>query len=173
MIAEVARLLSERMKPYGVEVVFGKPRFEQSIVADNRINMRDLGADTWGPPNVAGDKDRPFWCRWVGVEVLFEIASTKGGASELDHKRACADIAEQFACQLLIVSQSKKQEIRGHAMSGQFIEDPETPQESGARYVLTFSMGKSVTKTVAVTGSGYVPAGTVTTNGEQQSPAES
>jgi hypothetical protein len=136
--------------------------------------VRELGPEAWVPPGVVRGGSAPaFWCNWVSVEVLFEIASTKGGATEEDHKRELREVLDAFACALLKHTSETAQPIRGGSMVGGFIDNADAPTESGARYLLTLAIGKSVTKPVATTVRGLTPEGTTKVNGETQcAPAE-
>jgi hypothetical protein len=167
MIFEISRAVADRLKDHPVAVYYGRERFERNIHTRNRVEIRELGGDSWEPaPTTRSGPEPILWRNWVAVEVLIDVASSKGGASEADHRRACRAIVEAFANALLIVTQARKQPIRNQQMTGGFVDDPETPKPSAARYALTFSIGKPVTHLSAATVTGLLHTGSPVIDGE-------
>jgi hypothetical protein len=105
------------------------------------------------------------WGRaWVGVKVTVHGVSNADGASNVHHQRACQEIVDAFLVELQAVTRSRKNLVR--KVRGAFRKDPTGAHEHGARYELSFQLGRSVQRKTMPTATGTgVPANRVKVDG--------
>lgn len=147
MLYEFTREVAQRLRNYPVSVYFGAERFDRGLVLDNKIEVRQSGAESWGPPQATRNGPAPVvWHRWIGVAVRFEVRSDRGGASVVEHQREANRIIEAFMSAALQTSQARRTPIQGHAARSPGFDGLEDGPDgwTGAVYEIFFQLGQAV-----------------------------
>lgn len=171
VLADLARAAHARVAGWAaqgltapVPVSFGAERVDP-FPGPARARVRhDPAGDVFeSPGQVRTNIETPIAWKWTGVVVLVEGASTESGAGEEAH-RALVEMATDIVLGAFML------EARGaghplRQITGGFVEPddaPDAPLEFGARYLLRFQFGRSVSLPDYQQGTGLVPVITTT-----------
>jgi hypothetical protein len=137
--------LRAALKSLPVEVVYGRQRLEQAIITSNRIEVNQLGPERFGASMGSRDGiDPSVGSRTISVEVVIDAHNDRAGADQGDHERLANFFADCVFAFFLEEGQSRGEIVEDWSATGALAEPPAGDMQVGARYVLNFSIGRSV-----------------------------
>lgn len=144
-IPEITRAMAKALAAVPVEIFYGRQRFSRQIVTGNKIQVEQVGPETFGPSmGTASTTDPSVGSRTIAVQILVDAKSDQRGADENDHRRLANWLTELAWAFFLEEAQLRCEPVENWLASGGFTELPDGDLEVGARYVLSFSVGRSV-----------------------------
>lgn len=168
-LPEIVRAMATAFAGIPVEVLYGRDRFSsRPIVTANQIMVEQVGPEVFGPSMGTRSGASPtVGQRTIAVQVLIEAHSDRAGATESDHKLLANWFADLVWAFFLEEGQSRGETIEDERASGGFADVPDGEVGVGARYVLSFAIGRSVKRmddmlSADLAELGIVPVGTTT-----------
>lgn len=146
MLFEIKQEIAARLRNLPVTVSYGSERFDQNYPSGNRIEIRHMGPESWGPPKTTQNGVAPIvWTRWIGVGVVIEARSNVGGTKEIDHQREMDVLLHAFMSALRVTCERRRIEVRNwSADSPGLLLQGDEDMVNGAIYELTFQLSMAI-----------------------------
>lgn len=164
-LPEMTRALATSLKSLPVEIYYGKQRLSRAIVSGNRIEITEVGPELFRSSMGMRDDSNPTVAeRTISVQALIEAKDNRASADEQDHKHLANWFADLVFAFFLEEGQARGELVDDWRATGGFIEQPDDELPVGAKYVLAFSLGRSVKRfgTLIEAAAGLVSSGSTT-----------
>lgn len=150
ILPSVVREIVEQLRKadVGVRVQYGHDTPIPAATAAFIMVEPDEGApDQFEGPLTTRGLVSSHWTKWSAVRVLVHTQSTQTGAAQERNQIACEALADAFLVALSIVSDRRRNPVRN--LTGTFLAAEDGARQIGARYQITFQLGRPVNEQTA------------------------